>query len=487
MEAIQNCTKLQHTLEIAEIGQAYFNNETKVMYFDTVSCKIHETLKNRFSFIDLMRMYSTSSAKKYIETVRQGALTKQSRFDSILEIVTDSGAKKWIHLVGVPEYTKDICLGIQFLYKDVDQETREKMNLNLQSYTLDSSFKNATEGIAMVTIGGRFIKANPVLSAMLGYTEEELVNKPLIDFVPTEDLEELETVLAKFLMGTISQYQGEKQYINRLGQRIRVKLTISIIRDEDMIPLMFVIQLTDLTDIYQTEDKIKNLLYLVTDQNQRLLDFAYIISHNLRSHSSNLSMIIDLVKREFPKDVSNYYFPMLNATSKGLSQTMDDLNKAINSYSHNQEDVTEVNILEHFNIALNNKSEEIATIKAQIVNTIPDQVSIIHIPEYVINIFGNIIDNAIKFRNPDCSLKLEISHTELDDYEVIAIKDNGLGMKQQAPSNKLFGMYKTFHKNLSDRGIGLFIVKNQLEALKGKCVFESEEGVGSTFKIYFKK
>ncbi|TAH17481.1 MAG: sensor histidine kinase [Cytophagales bacterium] len=50
---------------------------------------------------------------------------------------------------------------------------------------------------------------------------------------------------------------------------------------------------------------------------------------------------------------------------------------------------------------------------------------------------------------------------------------------------KLFGMYKTFHNNADAKGLGLFITKTQVEAMKGKREVESELGKGTTFKVYF--
>jgi signal transduction histidine kinase len=65
------------------------------------------------------------------------------------------------------------------------------------------------------------------------------------------------------------------------------------------------------------------------------------------------------------------------------------------------------------------------------------------------------------------------------------IKDNGLGIDLEKHGNRLFGMYKTFHKNANARGLGLFITKNQIEAMNGMVEVESEVNVGTTFKITF--
>ncbi|HCQ15055.1 MAG TPA: hypothetical protein DIU20_02265, partial [Cryomorphaceae bacterium] len=52
---------------------------------------------------------------------------------------------------------------------------------------------------------------------------------------------------------------------------------------------------------------------------------------------------------------------------------------------------------------------------------------------------------------------------------------------------KLFGMYRTFHDNKDARGIGLFITKNQLEAMGGMVKVSSTVGQGTTFSLSFRK
>ncbi|RKM92730.1 sensor histidine kinase, partial [Aquimarina sp. BL5] len=71
-------------------------------------------------------------------------------------------------------------------------------------------------------------------------------------------------------------------------------------------------------------------------------------------------------------------------------------------------------------------------------------------------------------------------------FVIISFEDNGLGIDLKKHREKLFGMYKTFHRNKDSRGIGLFITKNQVEALGGKIEVESEVNKGTIFKVYMK-
>lgn len=71
-----------------------------------------------------------------------------------------------------------------------------------------------------------------------------------------------------------------------------------------------------------------------------------------------------------------------------------------------------------------------------------------------------------------------------NDMKVLQISDNGVGIDLVRNADKIFGMYKTFSNNVDSKGIGLFITKNQIDAMGGNITVESEPNIGTTFKIY---
>jgi signal transduction histidine kinase len=97
----------------------------------------------------------------------------------------------------------------------------------------------------------------------------------------------------------------------------------------------------------------------------------------------------------------------------------------------------------------------------------------------------NFFTNVIKYRSPDRPPVIKLRVSSEEHYTVLSIEDNGLGIDLERHRDKLFGMYKTFHENQDARGIGLYIVKNQIEAMNGKITVQSKVGVGTVFKIYF--
>jgi signal transduction histidine kinase len=191
-------------------------------------------------------------------------------------------------------------------------------------------------------------------------------------------------------------------------------------------------------------------------------------------------MVLDVIeKTEDPVEKLTFIDMFKEATEK-LSETIENLNEMITIKKN-------VNI-KNINVNLKAEIEKIANAfqtKIAITHAIPVNLSLNIIPAYLENILQNLVTNAIKYKSPKRTPELEISYEANEDFHVISFKDNGLGINMDKNKHKLFGMYKTFHGNEDAKGIGLFIVKNQIEVMKGKIEAESEEGLGTTFKLYF--
>jgi signal transduction histidine kinase len=66
----------------------------------------------------------------------------------------------------------------------------------------------------------------------------------------------------------------------------------------------------------------------------------------------------------------------------------------------------------------------------------------------------------------------------------ISVQDNGLGIDLRYAQNKLFGLYQRFHPMIEGKGMGLFLVKTEVEHLGGRVEVSSEVNVGTTFSVY---
>ena len=117
---------------------------------------------------------------------------------------------------------------------------------------------------------------------------------------------------------------------------------------------------------------------------------------------------------------------------------------------------------------------------------IPKGLMVKGIPAYLDSVVLNLITNSIKYRSPKRPCEIQVSARPKKDMVVLTISDNGLGMNLPAIGDKIFGLYQTFHKHSDARGVGLFLVKNQVESMGGRIELKSKPDEGTSFHVFLR-
>jgi signal transduction histidine kinase len=229
--------------------------------------------------------------------------------------------------------------------------------------------------------------------------------------------------------------------------------------------------------------ELQHLNNLISLQNTRLQNFAHIISHNIRSHVTNMSGVIQLADNKVVQ-AGDMIFEVFKKSVYGLEETIANLNEVIYIQSN-------LNVPKKL-LFLDDELKKITTLlHSQItdsgaeINLTGETKEVYSNPAYFESILQNLISNAIKYRSPERQLLIQIHLSLSKEYFILEITDNGLGIDLQKYGNRIFGMYKTFHRNKDAKGLGLFITKTQIEALNGKIEITSTVDSGSTFTVYF--
>jgi len=244
--------------------------------------------------------------------------------------------------------------------------------------------------------------------------------------------------------------------------------------------------LSDITDRKQKENELNETLHIVSEQNSRLLNFAHIVSHNLRNHAGSISALLSLHEVEESEQEKEELLGYLNTASNRLNETIKDLNKLIDSQAGGGKDLKQIEFFHYLNNVKEILTTEIKLNNVQFEESIPDGLEIEYNPVYLESILLNLISNAIKYHHPERKPVIKIEVTDNDDGVVLTVSDNGLGIDLSKYGEKLFGMYNTFHKNKNAKGIGLYITKNQVESLGGKIDVQSEPDKGTAFHVTLK-
>lgn len=242
--------------------------------------------------------------------------------------------------------------------------------------------------------------------------------------------------------------------------------------------------LQDIDEKKRSALKVDELLRKSEKQNGRLMNFAHTISHNLRSQVGGVNSFIEIMEIDNPDIVNDDVFKYLKIASKKLTQTVVHLSEIAVGDEFNEEDFVACRLRPMVDETVNAviKFEELDTIVIE--NRVPEDLSIDTIEGYLESILHNLITNAIKYRDPEKSPRVEIDAGSDDsDNMWFSVTDNGLGIDMDKHRDRLFGLHTTFHDHEDSSGVGLFVTKNQILAMDGNIEVESEPGVGSTFRV----
>lgn len=241
--------------------------------------------------------------------------------------------------------------------------------------------------------------------------------------------------------------------------------------------------LRDITKQKKAEIERTKMIEDIIQRNKDLEQFSYIVSHNLRAPLANIiGLNAELDYNSHTIEIKEMFKKELSANINRLDNVISDLNNILQVKKQINEKketiilsdlvaniVSSIHIVENITIETDfDELNEFFTIKS-----------------YLHSIFYNLITNAIKYRRTDVDLLILITTKKIDDRLVITVKDNGSGIDLIKKGKEVFGLYKRFHSNIEGKGMGLFMVKTQVEALEGKIFIKSQVNIGTEFTIEF--
>lgn len=217
-------------------------------------------------------------------------------------------------------------------------------------------------------------------------------------------------------------------------------------------------------------------------KNNELFQFSYTVSHNLRGPVARLLGLADLAERENLPRQAKELTHFISKTAVELDQIVDDLIRILelrNEPLHHREVVNLENewrkTIRLLKDSLTGDEEILINFKA-----LPE---IVTVRTLLQNILYNLLSNAIKFRSPERQLKVIATSRIEDGHAILEIADNGLGFNLDLHQEKVFKLYRRFHAHVGGRGVGLYLIKTQVEVLHGSVEAASEPDKGSVFRI----
>ncbi|TNE79108.1 MAG: PAS domain S-box protein [Bacteroidetes bacterium] len=281
-------------------------------------------------------------------------------------------------------------------------------------------------------------------------------------------------------------YDIELEIKTAKGRRIWVRGAAEALRNEagKIVKIRGVFQ--DIHEKKTKELELEESMEYINDQNKRLMNFAHIVSHNLRSYTGNLHSLVDILKEAKTEEEREEILQNLSQVSDHLKETVQNLNEVVAVNSDLEK--------ERIHLDIHAELKRVQTLLESDLNRVNAKVEIqesswdhvFFIKSYLESILLNLFTNAIKYRSPDRQLEINIKLLEHEGHKELHFCDNGQGIDLKQHGDKIFGLYRTFHQNKEARGIGLFMTKNQIESIGGSIQVLSTVNQGTCFIIVFR-
>ncbi len=242
----------------------------------------------------------------------------------------------------------------------------------------------------------------------------------------------------------------------------------------------------DITQQKQEQQHKEKMSADLIQRNRDLEQFAFIISHNLRAPAANIIGFTEMLQDEtLTIKEQKDSLQGLSASVAGLDTTIKDINTILQI----KLDVHEKREIILFSELVNNIKINIGYLidknHIQIETDFSEVDEMYSFKAFLYSIFYNLISNSIKFRKANEPSLIKIKSKKEKEKIILSFTDNGLGIDLKTKGDKIFGLYKRFHSHVEGKGMGLYMVKAQVESIGGRIWITSEPNKGTEFRIEF--
>jgi len=343
-------------------------------------------------------------------------------------------------------------------------------------------FDQSMDCLCIANYDGYFVKINPALIKLLGYTEEELKSKLISEFIHPEDRERTASFRER-LKNNVPLVDFENRYVCKSGAIVWLHWTSIPLESKRLIYAIA----KDITHTKTLEKERILHLSQLSKVNEKLKYQNYSASHDLRSPLNNimsLSNLLDLSKIDDTE--TKEILSLIKLSTEGLKNT---LNAYIDSYKASDLPDTELEEVD-FKKVLDKVQGSISSLIQRAGVTFQIDfgalASVNFKNIYLESVFLNLITNSIKYSRPNVPPIISISTSQENGEKKLIYKDNGLGFDMEKVGSLIFKLNEKFHGNEDSKGVGLYLVHQQVTSLGGSISVDSQVNQGTTFVIRFK-
>jgi PAS domain S-box-containing protein len=369
---------------------------------------------------------------------------------------------------------------LAILTRVVNKMARDLSKVTVSKNYLDSILGAMLETLIVTTADKVIVKVNPATTALLGYTEEELIGQPMnmifAEEAPGAGVEWRSAAKEGLIRNC------ETTYVTKEGKHIPVNFSASFEVDEQGDLRYVVCTAHDITERKRMEGVLLGYIEAIKKSNKELDDFSYIISHDLKEPLRSIDAFSRFLEQEAGGSLTGEaqgYLQRIRSNAGRMKALIEDLLE-LSRLSKRPNQLQQVSVAKVFDEVKGRFDYLLQERKVQLI--VPEDLPVITCePVRLGEVFANLISNAIKY-NDKPQPRIEIGSRLNDGYYEFSVRDNGPGIESQY-FEKIFEIFQRLGRKEEQEGtgVGLTIVKKIVELHHGRVWVESTVGQGATF------
>lgn len=279
--------------------------------------------------------------------------------------------------------------------------------------------------------------------------------------------------------------EAAERDMNIRSKRLRITKQIQE-QNKNLVLLNEKLQQT-ISELEVARDKAEEALKKSNRQNEGIVQFSWMLSHNLRGPIASLLGVINLFSRD--KSLPSQLLPMVNLlgdTAGKIDFKIKEISEVLETHIMQPEEAESINLESVVAEIYEECAGESKASQVEFISDLPDGLEIQFPAEALRKILRSLLENAIVFRRDDVLHQIRVGYAEKKYEHRLLVSDNGIGIPENLFS-RIFEPFKVFSEKSSGRGMGLYIVKSLIEGINGSVEVESIPGEGTTFILVIPK
>ncbi|MDT0687270.1 PAS domain S-box protein [Autumnicola psychrophila] len=488
--AIQDITekkKLRDLLDsasrLAKIGSYEINLKENSLYWSSIIKEIHDLPKDFTpDFNDAVRFIKPGKDRSTFVKTLGRAVDKNDSFELDLQIITAKNNERWIRIIGKPEFENGVCICVNGSFQDIDKMKRAEIEVLKASEEKEMILESIGDAFFALDQNREVTYWNLEAERLLRRSKDEVVGKNL-----SEVFGDKFSQFKEYFERAVAE--STTQHFEAFFEDIRSWFEVNAYPAPKKGLSVYLKDVTDRKEanlqLMELNRSLKSYTEELVSANKGLEQFSYIVSHNLRAPLANILGLADLLSdEEYGQHVKQNFLNELLNNVERLDHVIKDLNDILQvkvSFDAKKESVNLQSMVSSVEASIKNLMQ-LEKVQIETEFYVPEVKTI---QSYLYSIFYNLIANSIKYRQAELPPEIRIKSEKKGSHVVITFMDNGLGIDLTTKRDQIFGLYKRFHQHVEGKGMGLFMVKTQVEMLGGKITIDSEVNKGTVFELEF--